>query len=105
MAVEFYLLSFRNLYQQYFPLFRSLFDFKLQWLEVIPLALALIKEKKIIRKADCPFQFLINLQTNLFSANYLHFATDFSQMLFQGFHKNDLDIKITIIGLFPIYYN
>lgn len=54
MAVEFYLLSFSNLYQQYFPLFRSLFDFKLQWLEVIPLALALIKEKKSLGKQIAP---------------------------------------------------
>lgn len=46
-------------------------------------------KKKIVRKADCAFQFLINWQSNLFSAIYLCFALDFSQMLFQGFHKKN----------------
>lgn len=60
-------------------------------------------KKKIVRKADCAFQFLINLQSNLFSAIYWYFSLDFSQMLFQGFHlkkKQQLDFKITIIGVF-----
>ena len=46
IAVEFCVLSFEDLYQQYISLFRSLFDFRLQCLEVIPLTLALMKGKK-----------------------------------------------------------
>ena len=46
IAVEFCVLSFEDLYQQYISLFRSLFDFQLQCLEVIPLTLALMKGKK-----------------------------------------------------------
>lgn len=46
IAVEFCVLSFEDLYQQYISLFRSLFDFWLQCLEVIPWTLALMKGKK-----------------------------------------------------------
>lgn len=45
-TVEFCILSFEDLYQQYISLFRSLFDLRLQCLEVIPLTLALMKGKK-----------------------------------------------------------
>ena len=45
-AVEFCILPFEDLYQQYISLFRSLFDLRLQCLEVIPLTLALMKGKK-----------------------------------------------------------
>ena len=46
IAVEFCVLSFEDLYQQYISSFRSLFDFRLQCLEVIPLTLVLMKGKK-----------------------------------------------------------
>lgn len=60
--------------QQYISLFRSLFDFRLQCLEVIPLTLALMKGKKIIRKADCAFQFQLICSLICFLHIYLYFS-------------------------------